>query len=184
MFTNRDFIERVLDCCNNPYVMAECREMLEKEDEYNRKRQEERERTRRAIKDEILAYTREINDPYASALTIANALDRSESQVNYYIRQLIKDKELPERPTAKKKSTARTLAIANLLEYGKMYTTIDISKTLGGIYHHTGISNSLYDIRNNWFDDWGSIKPIKVDYIEREERKDGKKISVKYWYKV
>lgn len=184
MFTNRAFIERVLACCNNPRVMAECREMLEKEDEYNRKRQEERERTRRAIKDEILAYTREINDPYASALTIANALDRSESQVNYYIKQLIKDKELPERPTAKKKSTARTLAIANLLEYGKMYTTIDISKALGGIYHHTGISNSLYDILNNQFGEWGNTTPIKVDYIEREERKDRKKISVKYWYKV
>lgn len=184
MFTDRNFVMRVLACCSDPSVMAECREMLEKEDEYNRKRQEERERTRRAIKDEILAYTREINDPYASALTIANALDRSESQVNYYIKQLIKDKELPERPTAKKKSTARTLAIANLLEYGKMYTTIDISKALGGVYHHTGISNSLYDILNNQFGEWGNTTPIKVDYIEREERKDGKKISVKYWYKV
>ena len=184
MFTNRAFIERVLACCNNPRVMAECREMLEKEDEYNRKRQEERERTRRAIKDEILAYTREINDPYASALTIANGTNRSESQINYYIKQLIKDKELPERPTAKKKSTARTLAIANLLEYGKLYTTIDISKALGGVYHHTGISNSLYDILNNQFGEWGNTKPIKIDCIEREERKDGKKVFVKYWYKV
>lgn len=184
MFTDRNFIMRVLSSCSDPSVMAECRMMIEKEDEYNRKRQEERERIRRAIKDEILAYTREINDPYASALTIANGTNRSESQINYYIRQLIKDKELPERPTAKKKSTVRTLAIANLLEYGKMYTTIDISKALDGVYHHTGINNSLYDIRNNWFDEWGNTKPIKVDYIEREERKDGKKISVKYWYKV
>lgn len=192
MFTNRDFINRVMQTTNDPAIINECRLMLKQEEEYNKRRKEKKEQRARAIKDEILAYCNKINNPFATALEIAIALERPEQSVHYYLRQLIVSKELPERPKTKK-TTAETLAftIAKFLEYGKMYSVYDIAKLLNNKYHLSRINEALYILREDptkepeyaW--DICNKTGVQIKSIDTTDYDDfGKKISLRYWYKV
>lgn len=178
MFTNRTFIENVMKSTSDPYIMAECRRMLEEEKHYNEERRKERKKRARKIKDEILAYCNSVNNPYATVLEIANGTDRTEAQIGYYVRELINDEELPERiKTKKAKIEERIADIAEVLEYGKFYTAIDISKALNGKYHHNTISSTLFECE---YDDHA----LKVTHMTKIEKKDGREKSVTYWIKA
>lgn len=181
MFTNRDFIERVMANTTNPIIMQECREMLKKEEDYVAKRRAERQERARKIKDEIIVYCRSVNNLMASNLEIANAINRPESQIGYYVRELIKDKELPERPKKRHNLYECINDICNILEYGKIYTVIDISTILNNKYHHNTITRALYEIK-----DFGEYEnySIKVNSFTKDERRDGRNITVTYWIKA
>ena len=178
MFTNRAFIENVMKSTSDPMIMSECRRMIAEEEHYAEKRREKRKKRARKIKDEILAYCNSVNNPYASILEIANGTDRTEAQVGYYIRELIRDEELPERATTKKAKIEERIAdIAKVLEYGKFYTAIDISKALNGKYRHNTISSTLYECGREDY-------PLKVARITRKEKRDGRERLVDYWIKA
>lgn len=178
MFTNRAFIENVMKSTSDPMIMSECRRMIKEEERYNEERRKERKERARKIKDEILAYCNSVNNPYATILEIANGTDRTEAQIGYYVRELINDKELPERVKAKKAKIEERIAdIAKVLEYGKFYTAIDISKALNGKYHHNTITSTLYECG---YEDYS----LKVARITKKEKRDGRERQVDYWIKA
>ena len=192
MFTNRNFINRVMQTTNDPYIISECRRMIEDEERYAENKKKKREKRARVIKDEILAYCNKVNNPFASVLDIAIATERAEQSINYYLNQLIADKELPERPKTKK-TTAEALAftIAELLEYGKMYSVYDISKLLNNKYHLNRINEALYILRvdpaKKSVYDWdiSNKTGTQIKSIDTTDYDDfGKKISLRYWYKI
>jgi hypothetical protein len=179
MFTNRDFIERVMASTTNPIIIQECREMIKKEESYIAKRRAERQERARKIKDEILAYCNSIDNKYADNLEIANALDRPEAQISYYVRELERDKELPERREAKDKKIDKCIKdISKLLKYGEIYTNISISKALNNKYHHNLITCALYKMVNS------NNTECKVNSFNKEERRDGRNVTITYWIKA
>lgn len=179
MFTNRDFIERVMASTSDPIVMQECRAMIIKEDAYIAKRRAERQERARKIKDEILAYCNSIDNPYAENLEIANALDRPEAQISYYVRELERAKELPERHEAKDRKIDMCVEdISKLLKYGEVYTNISISKALNNKYHHNLITCALSRMV------YCNNTECKVNSFSREEKRDGRNVTVTYWIKA
>lgn len=192
MFTNRDFINRVMQTTNDPHIISECRRMIADEERYAENRKKKKEKRARAIKDEILAYCNKVNNPFAPVLDIAIATERAEQSINYYLNQLIADKELPERPKTKKTTTeALAFTIAELLEYGKMYSVYDIAKLLNNKYHLNRINKALYILREDptkepeygW--DIYNKTGVQIKSIDTTDYDDfGKKVFLRYWYKV
>lgn len=178
MFTNRDFIERVMASTSDPMVMQECRAMIIKEDAYIAKRRAERQERARKIKDEILAYCRSVDNLFAPNLEIANALNRPEAQVSYYVRELERAKELPMRDSSKDRKIEMCIEdISKMLKYGEVYTNISISKALNNKYHHNLITCALSEMRHGNYE-------CKVNSFEKDERRDGRNITVRYWIKA
>jgi hypothetical protein len=177
---------------NDPSIIIECRHMIADDERYAENRKRKKEKRARAIKDEILAYCNSVNNPYAPVLDIAIATERAEQSINYYLNQLIADKELPERPKTKK-TTAEALSfiIAELLEYGKMYSVYDIAKLLNNKYHLNRINEALYILRRDPTKepeyDWDIYNKtgVQINSIDTTDCDDfGKKVSLRYWYKV
>lgn len=179
MFTNRDFIERVMASTSDPFIMQECRAMIMEEDAYIAKRRAERQKRARKIKDEILAYCNSIDNYHADNLEIANALNRPEAQISYYVRELERAKELPERYKTKDKKIDKCIKdISKLLKYGEIYTNISISKALNNKYHHNLITCALSEMVNS------NNTECKVNSFSREEKRDGRNVTVTYWIKA
>lgn len=191
MFTNRSFIENVMKSTSDPYIISECRRMIADEERYAENKKRKKEKRARAIKDEILAYCNSVNNPFAPVLDIAIATERAEQSIQYYLNQLIADKELPERPKTKTIVEKLTFIIAEFFEYGKMYSVYDIAKLLNNKYHLKGINEALYILsqdptkESEYYWDIPNKTGVQIKSIETTDYDDfGKKVSLRYWYKV
>ena len=178
MFTNRAFSERVMASTSDPIVMQECRELIKKEERYVEERRAERQKRARKIKDEIIAYCRSVDNLFAPNLEIANALNRPEAQISYYVRELERAEELPTRYNSKDRKIEMCIQdICRILKYGEVYINISISKALNNKYHHNLITCALSKMRHGNYE-------CKVNSFEKDERRDGRNITVRYWIKA